>query len=153
MAGRERRYALDTNVFIRASRDVTSQQELERFHATFAPFEVLSAVVAQELLAGAKDRAAKTVHAKVLEPFERRGRVIVPSYSAWKETGSVLSTLVSSDRTSWPDVSRSFVNDVLLAMSCRESGVVLVTENVREFARIAAVRQFDFVAPWPNPVS
>jgi predicted nucleic acid-binding protein len=153
MAGRERRYTLDTNVFIHAARDVTWQQELERFHATFAPFEVLSAVVAQELLAGVTGRTSKTLHANVIEPFERRGRVIVPSYAAWKETGSVLSTLFSSGRSSWPDVSRSFVNDVLLAMSCREAGVVLVTENVRDFSRIAAVRPFDFVAPWPNPVA
>ena len=82
MAGRERRYALDTTVFIRATRDLAWQQELERFHAKFAPFEVLSAVVAQELVAGAKERAAKTGQSKVLEPFERRGRVIVPSYLA-----------------------------------------------------------------------
>jgi predicted nucleic acid-binding protein len=152
-AGQERRYVLDTNIFIQAASDAIWQEKLERFHAAFAPFEVLSAVVAQELLAGVKGRAAKTLHSKVLEPFERRGRVIAPSYSAWKETGNVLSTLVSSGRTSWPAVSRSFVNDVLLAMSCRESGVVLVTENVRDFARIAAVRQFDFVAPWPNPIA
>jgi predicted nucleic acid-binding protein len=41
------------------------------------------------------------------------------------------------------------VNDVLLAMSCRESGVVLVTANVRDFERIAKVTKFAFVAPWP----
>lgn len=153
MAGRERRYALDTNIFIHAARDVRWQEELQRFHASFAPFEVLSAVVAQELLAGVKGRAAKTVHARVLEPFERRGRMIVPSYAAWKETGNVLSTFSSSGRASWAEFSRSFVNDVLLAMSCRESGVVLVTENVADFERIAAVRAFDFAVPWPNPVS
>jgi len=49
----------------------------------------------------------------------------------------------------WRSVSRSFVNDVLLAMSCREAGAVLVTANMRDFARIAAVRRFEFVAPWP----
>jgi hypothetical protein len=28
---------------------------------------------------------------------------------------------------------------------------VLVTSNARDFARIAEVRPFDFVAPWPVP--
>jgi hypothetical protein len=36
-------------------------------------------------------------------------------------------------------------------MSCRESEIVLVTKNVRDFARIAARRRFDFVAPWLVP--
>jgi hypothetical protein len=31
--------------------------------------------------------------------------------------------------------------------------VVLVTENTRDFERIAQVRRFDFVAPWPVPSS
>jgi hypothetical protein len=30
--------------------------------------------------------------------------------------------------------------------------MVLVTSNLRDFERIAAVREFDFVAPWPTPV-
>ena len=38
---------------------------------------------------------------------------------------------------------------MLLAPSCRESGVVLVTANTRDFARIARLAAFDFVAPWP----
>lgn len=152
-AGRERRYALDTNVFIRATHDPDWQEQLARFHAAFAPFEWLSAVVAQELLAGARTTAAKVIERSILEPFERRGRLIVPSYSAWKETGAVLASLVMSKKAQWDAVSRSFVNDILLAMSCRESGVVLVTDNVRDFERIAEVCAFDFVPPWPLPSS
>jgi predicted nucleic acid-binding protein len=153
VAGRERRYVLDTNVFIRAARDAGWREQLVRFHAAFAPFEWLAAVVAQELLAGVRGSAARTLERAVLEPFERRGRVIVPSYEAWKETAAVLSGLVAAGQTSWPAVSRSFVNDILLAMSCREAGVVLVTENTRDFERIAKVRPFDFVTPWPVPSS
>lgn len=153
MPARERRYALDTNVFIRAGRDSAWQEQLVRFHAAFAPFELLAAVVVQELRAGAQGRAAKQMERVLFEPFERRGRLIVPSYEAWKETGVVLSALVALGQVRWPDVTRSFVNDVLLAMSCREAGVVLVTENARDFARISRVRPFDFVAPWPAPSS
>ena len=152
MPGRERLYVLDTNVFIRAARDSAFGEDLTRFHAAFAPFEHLAAVVAQELIAGARGLAAKTIERAIIEPFERRGRIIVPSYAAWKETGAVLSALVSSG-IRWPDVSRSFVNDILLAMSCREAGMVLVTGNLRDFERIARVKPFEFTAPWPVPSS
>jgi predicted nucleic acid-binding protein len=152
MAGRERRYVLDTNIFIHAARDEQFNQALARFHAAFAPFELLSAVVVQELMAGVRGSAARTLERTILDPFERRGRVIVPSYQAWKEAAGVLASLTSSG-VCWTNVSRSFVNDVLLAMSCREVGVVLVTENTRDFERIADVRPFDFVAPWPVPTS
>lgn len=147
----QRRYALDTSVFIRATRDAGWQEHLERFHAAFAPFEVLSSVVVQELMAGVRGEAARLLERSLLLPFEKRGRVIVPSYAAWKGAGEVLSALVTVHKMRWPEVSRSFVNDVLLALSCREAGVVLVTENHRDFARIAEVRKFDFVAPWPKP--
>jgi predicted nucleic acid-binding protein len=151
MAGGERRYVLDTNVFTKASRDTEWSEQLLRFHAAFAPFEWLAAVVAQELLAGVRGKEATALEQQVLRPFERRRRVVVPSYTAWKDTGAVLSALVASGRARWPEVSRSLVNDILLAMSCREAGVVLVTMNTRDFARIAEVRPFDFVAPWPVP--
>lgn len=151
MPASRRRYALDTNVFILAAREPAWQGHLERFHAAFAPFEVLSAVVAQELRAGVRGKAANVLEQSVLLPFEKRGRVIVPGYTAWKGAGEVLSALVEARKLRWPDVSRSFVNDVLIALSCREAGVVLVTENQRDFARIAEVRRFEFVAPWPSP--
>ena len=153
IGGRERRFALDTNVFIRATREPDWEEQLAGFHAAFAPFEWLAAVVAQELLAGARGNSATVIERAILEPFERRGRLIVPTYAAWKETGAVLASLVTTNKARWADVPRSFVNDILLAMSCREAGVVLVTENVRDFERIAQVRPFDFVPPWPVPSS
>lgn len=152
MASRRRRYVLDTNIFIRATRDAEWQVQLERFHAAFSPFEWLSSVVVQELRAGVRGNDSITLQRALFEPFERRGRTITPSYEAWKSAGEVLSSLMGSKTKQWPEVSRSFVNDVLLAQSCREAGAVLVTDNVRDFALIAGVRPFDFVAPWPVPV-
>ena len=46
-------------------------------------------------------------------------------------------------------LSKAFANDLLLALSCREAGCVLVTENGRDFARIRRFVTFEFVAPWP----
>jgi predicted nucleic acid-binding protein len=46
---------------------------------------------------------------------------------------------------------RGFVFDVLIAFSCREAGVVLITRNVRDMERIRSVFRFEFVAPFPPP--
>jgi predicted nucleic acid-binding protein len=143
-----RRFAIDTNLYIDALRTETDKAALNAFYAAFAPFVHLSAVVVQELRAGARDRAAASLDANVIAPFERRDRVFAPSYAAWKESGRVLAELVR--RNEWRSVTRSLVNDTLLAMSCRELGIVLVTSNVSDFRRIASVRAFDFVAPWPT---
>ena len=147
----ERRYILDTNLYLDAMRTADGNAALRAFHAAYAPFEHLSAVVVQELRAGVRGRAAALLESAIVTPFERRGRLVTPSYAAWKETGRVLAELV--DGAEWRTVSRSFVNDVLLAMSCREAGIVLVTKNLRDCARISTVRRFDYAGPWPVPAS
>jgi predicted nucleic acid-binding protein len=148
MPGR-RPYVVDTNVYIDAIRTDAGRAGLGAFLTAFAPVVHMSAVVVQELRAGARGASAARLEAAFVAPFERRERLITPSYNAWKEAGRVLSELVAPD--AWASVTRSFVNDVLLAVSCRESGAVLVTRNVADCERIAKVRRFDFVPPWPQP--
>ena len=46
-------------------------------------------------------------------------------------------------------LSKAFGNDVLLALSCRESGCILVSDNARDFNRIRRFVAFEFVRPWP----
>jgi predicted nucleic acid-binding protein len=142
---------VDTSLYIDALRTEEGKAGLSAFHSMFAPFELLSAVVVQELRAGVRGHAATKIEAEIVAPFERRDRLVTPTYAAWKESGRVLSALVGP--RGWDTVSRSFVNDVILAMSCRESGIVLVTKNLRDFMRIASVRTFDFVPPWPAPAA
>jgi predicted nucleic acid-binding protein len=142
-----RRYAIDTHLYIDAVRTSAGKDALNAFIVAQTPFLHLCSVVAHELLAGARGKAAARVDAGLLAPLERRGRVFAPNYTAWKESGAVLADLVGP--SAWRSVKRSFVNDVLLAMACREAGVVLVTANTADFARIASVRAFEFVAPWP----
>lgn len=146
-----RRFTLDTNLFIRGFRDTDDAVALERFHLAFAPFEYLSAVVAQELRAGALTRSASiALELNVLGPFERRNRLAVPSYEAWKLAGKVMSQLAALDGRPVAGMSRSFVNDVVLAATCREHGLILVTENVRDFTVIGKRLVFDWVQPWPG---
>jgi predicted nucleic acid-binding protein len=148
----ERKYVLDTNLFIRAFREPAANAELQRFHQLFAPFEYLSAVVAQELRAGVRSAAARRqLERHVLEPYTRRGRVVTPSTQAWHDSGDVLADLGRREGLEVGRLSKAFGNDVLLALSCREEGLVLVTDNRRDFDRIARLAPFRFVDRWPSP--
>ncbi len=151
MSRGERKYVLDTNLFIGGLRHPEAKAQLQAFHSAFAPFEYLSAVVVQELRAGTKGgEDLRTLERYILEPFERRGRVVTPSYSTWSQAGDVLRELVRTEGQT-PASARSLANDVLLALSCREAGVTLVTENLRDFQRIRRLVPFEFVPPWPAP--
>jgi predicted nucleic acid-binding protein len=148
----ERRYVLDTNLFIRAFRDPAANADVQRFHQVFAPFEFLSTVVAQELRAGARSTPARRLLERhVLDPFVRRDRVVTPSARAWHESGDLLADIAVDEGLDVSRVSKAFGNDVLLALSCREAGVVLVTDNDRDFERIRRRVRFAFVGPWPSP--
>ena len=117
----ERRYVLDTNLYIRAFRDPAANAELQRFHQVFAPFEFLSAVVAQELRAGARSTPARRLLERhVLDPFVRRDRVVTPSARAWHESGDLLADMAVDEGLDVSRVSKAFGNDVLLALSCRK---------------------------------
>jgi predicted nucleic acid-binding protein len=148
-----RKYALDAQIFINAFRHPAANEALQRFHQAFAPFECLSVVVAQELRAGVtrpQDRKALDRH--VLSIFERNGRTFAPTADAWHRSGDLLSNMARREGLEIGRVSKSFANDILLALSCREAGCVLVTENERDFTRIRRYVPFDFVRPWPESV-
>jgi predicted nucleic acid-binding protein len=147
---RARKYVLDTQLFINAFRDPAANEALQRFHRAFAPFEHLSVVVAQELRAGVKrPRDRKALERNVLTIFERAGRTLTPSADAWHRSGDLLAAMARQEGLEIARVSKAFANDVLLALSCREAGCVLVTDNERDFQRIRRFVQFDFTNPWP----
>ena len=137
------RYVLDTNLYIDAILSAELARELERFYETWLPFTWLSAVVVLELLAGTRPGSEAAVERDLVSPFERRGRMLVPTYHAHKRAGRALA--IASGGPGFP-------NDALLAASCREAGMVLVTRNVRDFSRLKEVMTgLEFVPPWPQP--
>lgn len=150
--GARRKYALDSNVLIHAFRDVAWNEQLRLFRTAFAPFEQLSAVVVQELRSGARSaRDAQLLQRNTFDPFERRARVFTPSCAAWKLAGEALAGLARAEGLELRSVGRTLVNDALLAASCKEAGVILVTENVRDFERLRRFIPFTYVPPWPRP--
>lgn len=151
MKSGSRKYVLDTQLFINAFRDSTANQALQHFHRVFAPFEYLSVIVAQELRCGAPTiESRRALEKHVLNVFERANRTITPSAHAWHRSGDVLADMSRSEGLEIGRVTKSFANDVLLALSCRESGCFLVTDNERDFQRIHRFVQFEFVRPWPD---
>ena len=146
-----RKYVLDTQLFIQGFRDREANEALQQFHRLYSPFEYLSVIVAQELRAGVRrpqDRKALEKH--VLDVFERANRTIAPSTAAWHRSGDLLADMARKNGLEIARISKSFANDVLLALSCREAGCVLVTDNERDFRRIRRFVPFEFTKPWPG---
>ena len=151
MIGKARKYVLDTQLFIHAFRDPAANEALQQFHRAFAPFEYFSAVVAQELRSGVqRPRDRRALERYVLRVFERAGRTIAPSADAWHRSGDLLADMARMEGLDIAQVAKAFGNDILLAVSCREAGCVLVTDNQRDFRRIRRFIPFEFTKPWPG---
>lgn len=146
-----RKYVVDANCYIDASRDSTELALLTRFVRWSSPGLFLSSVVAAELRAGARSgQDRKKLEKDVHGPFVRRGRVLTPSTAAWDALGLTLATLCGEEGLQLASVRRSFAFDILIAYSCRESGATLVTRNSRDMAKIQRVFAFQHVAPYPE---
>jgi predicted nucleic acid-binding protein len=149
-----RKYALDTQLFINAFREPAANETLQRFHQAFAPFEYLSVIVAQELRAGVRrEQDRKALERHVLSVFERSARTFAPSANAWHRSGDLLPAMARKEGLEIGRISKSFANDVLLALSCLEAGCVLITDNEPDFQRIHRYAPFDYVKPWPGGVA
>jgi predicted nucleic acid-binding protein len=145
-----RKYLLDTNLYIGAIRDPNKEAALHAFMERNSPVVYMSAVVMQELRAGAvTDASARASDKGIFAVFERRGRVAGPSVFAFKECGRILATLFRQDGVPFRQRPRSLVNDILIALTCRENGMTLITDDgdfkvIRPF-----MRGFAFIRSWP----
>ena len=145
------KYSLDTNIYIDAFRDPAVEAALLRFLERALPFTFLSAVVMQELAAGARTPAqVRELERSVFQPFIRRRRLFAPMTTAFVRSGRLLGALAA--REGWAAVhdNPSLLNDALLAASCREAGITLVT-NDGDFDRFASfMKGWRHVRPWPD---
>lgn len=145
------KYTLDTNIFIDGFRNEEAQAEVFAFFNRALPFTYLNAVVMQELAAGARTaQAARAVQQGVFEPFQRRRRVFAPSSAAFAESGRVLAAIAANEGWQMLNENPSLLNDALIAVSCREQGITLITKD-GDFERLSSfVRGFRYAAPWPT---
>jgi len=144
------KYALDTNVYVDSVITPVAAERLKDFLTAHLPRTFLSAVVAQELRVGARTRErVDALETGTIIPFERRGRLFAPSARAFVECGRVLVDLIAREGVMYAETDRSLVNDVLLAVSCREHGITLLTAD-NDFKLIARhLKGFRAVVPFP----
>lgn len=146
-----RKYVLDTNLYVRAFRSQEGAAELERYLTGFTPGTYLSSIVLHELLVGAKTaEKARQIREFLVGPLVRAGRVVTPSHAAWDQAGSAIAAMARKEGLDLRSVPKSLVNDVLLAASCRESGVTLITENTGDFQLIRKYLTHNHLPPWPE---
>jgi predicted nucleic acid-binding protein len=89
---------------------------------------------------------AEELEVHLAEPYLRTGRVFAPTTTAWRRSGAIIASIRRS-RGRMPDAA--LVNDVLLALSCREQGVTLVTRD-RDLWQIEPhVRGLQLAVPFP----
>lgn len=142
---------LDSNVYIRSFNEATFGAEFRTFHQAALPRLALSAVVLAELLVGANspDRE-KALRRTIIEPFQARNRIHVPTRRTWELSASVDRRLRALGDFTGSLAQRGFFSDILIAASAREIGAVLITQNVADFRLIRRVLDFEFRLPWPG---
>lgn len=124
---------LDTSIYSPFINAGISHPILELEYGT--PLLYMTAVVIEELYAGASDNTTIKLLDRLYGTFEDLGRLIAPDASDWKKTGKIIAKLGQKYGFGEKFLSR-IANDVLIALSARKIGAVVVTNNMRDFLRI-----------------
>jgi predicted nucleic acid-binding protein len=130
----------DTSIYVSALRRGDVGPAVARFVAENEMW--LSAVVLEELYAGARERDRHVV--ELIEgDFDKESRILVPDVHDWIQAGKVLSRLAA--KYDYEKIGRNrLTNDALKAMSAARVGVTVLTANVRDFRRLAEFRAFSW---------
>ena len=131
----------DTSVYITALRRGNEAALALRRLAADSPLW-LSAVVLEELYAGAGDRERRAVE-RLERDFDRVKRILVPNLSDWTQTGLVLARLAT--KYGYEQIGRGrLTNDALIAMSAGRLGIQVLTANERDYRRLAELHAFQW---------
>lgn len=135
------RLLLDTSVYIPLLRKGKQPGDFIEAPSTTL---FLSAVVAQELMAGAGDLHTMKALEKFCDLFLERKRFLVPADEDWIDCGKILSGL--GKKHGYESIKRGrLVNDVLIALGCRRANATLITSNVKDFQMIRQFVPFYFL--------
>jgi len=112
---------------------------------------LMSAVVLQELTAGAIDKSDVQRWDASRRAHEKEGTLLVPTGEDWWLAGKVLNSLLRGLKSRSGGLTpklpaaekQRIIRDVLIARTARRTGALLVTDNLKDFkliARFCAVR-------------
>lgn len=105
----------------------------------------MTAIVLQELTAGASDDTLIRAWDQVRRAREKDGTLLVPNGEDWWMAGKVLNSLLRGQRHKnkgkTPKISKNekqqIIRDVLIARTAKRAGAMLVTDNLGDFKKIA----------------
>ena len=129
-------YLLDTNIviYVIKSRPIEAQEVFNQHSNRMA----ISSITLAELIHGAEKSSKPTHNYAVIEDFCSRLEVLPYSAKAAQHYGSIRAAL---EKTGQP----IGVNDLHIAAHARSEGLVLVTNNMREFERVPALQLENWV--------
>lgn len=103
----------------------------------------LSAVVLEELCAGALDAKARKVFARLERDFEKIERVLVPTQKDWSLAGFTLSHI--GNKYGFELIGRArMTNDALIAISAARQGLIILTKNADDYRLISQFRHVEW---------
>ncbi len=98
----------------------------------------MSSVVALELRAGCRTAQQARFLKRLLDPFERTGRIVYPNHRAWMRAGAILSRIGLVDASK----RQSLVHDTLIALGAFSIGASVVSSNRRDFELLSNFLSF-----------
>ncbi|WP_342358516.1 type II toxin-antitoxin system tRNA(fMet)-specific endonuclease VapC [Terrarubrum flagellatum] len=125
------RYMLDTNICIYVTKEMPMHL-VERFNAS-AEQMCISSITYGELRYGVEKSARRLENLRKLEEFAGRLEIFPFTTSAAEHYGQIRADL---ERAGTPIGN----NDLLIGAHARSEGLILVTNNRREFDRIPGLR-------------
>ena len=104
----------------------------------------MSAVVLQELVAGANDASRIKDLERLRQEYRKANKLLVPNEEDWWHVGLVLNALQRGRKSKKtgkiPRISvgerHQIINDVLIARTAKRASVMVVTDNVNDFEKI-----------------
>lgn len=130
---------LDTSFLIEYFRKGTVQEIFfnlnKYYHVTF------SAVVLVELLSGAFDKKEQ----KLIERIKKNFTIIGVTERQWYLAGKVMLKLRRDKKIDSLRI-RNLLADILLAVSVRDTGAILITKNEKDFRLIREILDFGYLA-------
>jgi len=99
------------------------------------PLIYMSAVVMEELYAGALDASSVKLLDKMFDTFSSMSRLVIPNAMDWQKAGRVVAQLGKKYGFKKMFLAR-ITNDILIAATARKIGAAIVTNNRKDFLKI-----------------
>ena len=125
---------LDTSVFISYLRKGLHEHWIEGRIEETSRF--LSSIVLFELRLGAIDNRRLSVIKRLVRSFPKN-RIVSPTDGVYRRSAQLFLKLFGQSSEAWPLDRLGPVNDILIATTAFSMGATVISENEKDFSRIA----------------